>query len=144
VEVMCSNPPSGYIACRSRPLQTAVDVVLVEVDGSVSRRSVFTNRAGRFRLKVAPNRYYVFEPRPPVLGMPTEAVEITIPPEGTTITLRFTGQTALDGGLVGRGGATGRSNHCPANVRIETSFRSLQPAFLPPMTPSRPMTENID
>jgi hypothetical protein len=88
VEVMCSNPPSGYIACRSRPLQTAVDVVLVEVDGSVSRRSVFTNRAGRFRLKVAPNRYYVFEPRPPVLGMPTEAVEITIPPEGTTITLR--------------------------------------------------------
>jgi hypothetical protein len=30
VEVMCSNPPSGYIACRSRHLQTAVDVVLVQ------------------------------------------------------------------------------------------------------------------
>jgi len=87
VKIVCSNPPSGYIACRSRPLQTTVDVVAVEVDGSVSKRSVTTNRAGRFRIKLAP-RYYVFAARPPELGMPTEPVEITVPPEGVTVTLR--------------------------------------------------------
>jgi hypothetical protein len=93
VEIVCSFPPSGYLACRSRPLQTTVDVVLIEVDGSVSRQSVFTNRAGRFKLKVAPNRYYVFAPRPPVLGMLTEPVEITVPPEGVAITLRVEDNT---------------------------------------------------
>jgi hypothetical protein len=88
VEIVCSYPPSGYVSCRSRPLQTTVDVNLIEVDGSVSRRSLSTNRAGRFSLRVAPNRYYVFAPRPPEVGMLTEPVEITVPPEGVTMTLR--------------------------------------------------------
>ncbi len=87
VKIVCSNPTSGYIICRSRPLRTTVDVVAVEVDGSVSKRSVTTNRAGRFSIKLAA-RYYVFAARPPELGMPTEPIEITVPPEGVTLTLR--------------------------------------------------------
>jgi hypothetical protein len=44
--------------------------------------------AGRFTVKIVPNRYYLFAALPPVLGAPTEPVEITVPPEGTTIELR--------------------------------------------------------
>jgi hypothetical protein len=87
VEIVCSFPPSGYLACRSRPLQTTVDIVLIEVDGSVSRQSVFTNRAGRFKLKVAPNRPLLCvrtsnAPAPEVIARPSKAAITTRPSTG--------------------------------------------------------------
>jgi hypothetical protein len=87
VTVSCSFARSGYVNCRSTPLQTTVDVAFIEVDGSVSRRSIATNRSGHFRLKLA-SGYYEFAPRPPELGMQTTPVEITVPPEGVAITLK--------------------------------------------------------
>ena len=70
-----------------RPLPTAIDIALVEVDGSVSRRRVNTNRSGRFSVKLRFG-YYLFVARPSEFGMPTEPLEVTIPPQGTTITLK--------------------------------------------------------
>ena len=87
VKITCSTSRSGYIGCRSRPLPTTMDVTLVEVDGSVSTRSLTTNRSGHFSVKLR-SGYYLFAARPPELGMPTEPVEVTIPPQGSTITLK--------------------------------------------------------
>jgi hypothetical protein len=89
VSAACRNLRSGYIACRTRPLRATVNVTLVEVDGSVHNRHVFTNRHGRFSVSVKPNRYYVFTPLPLVPGMRPEPLEMTVPPGGTTIELRI-------------------------------------------------------
>lgn len=96
VKVVCSGLTSLYITCRSRPLRTTVDVASVKVDGSVSRRRVSTNRAGRFSIRLA-SGYYEFEARPPRLGMPSMPVEVTVPPQGTTITLKVDARTRLSG-----------------------------------------------
>jgi hypothetical protein len=87
VKEACASLTSLYIACRSRPLQTRVEVVLIEVDGSVSRRNVTTSRAGRFGVRLAPG-YYEFVAHPPRRGMRSMPVEITVPPEGTATTLK--------------------------------------------------------
>src|SRR5215208_7404438 len=72
----CSSPLHGYISCRSKPLDTAVIVTKVEVDGSVWHRRVATDSNGRFRIKVTPKRYYVLAALPPMPGMHTEPVEL--------------------------------------------------------------------
>lgn len=84
----CSSPLHGYISCRSKPLDTAVVVTMVEVDGSVWHGRVMTDRKGRFRIKVHPKRYYVLSALPPMPGTHTEPVELTVPPEGVTTTIR--------------------------------------------------------
>jgi hypothetical protein len=88
VLVRCSSPPHGYISCRSKPLYTAVIVTKIDVDGSVWHRRVLTDRKGRFGIKVAPERYYVLSALPPVPGMHTEPVELTVPPQGVATTIR--------------------------------------------------------
>jgi hypothetical protein len=87
VTVACSFSSAGYLRCRSRPLQTVVDIAFIEVDGSVARRSVATNRWGRFSVRL-PSGYYEFARRPPELGTQTTPVEITVPPEGVAVTLK--------------------------------------------------------
>jgi hypothetical protein len=84
----CSSPLHDYISCRSKPLDTAVIVTKIEVDGSVWHRQLMTDRKGRFRIKVVPKRYYVLSALPPVPGMHTEPIELTVPPEGVVTTIR--------------------------------------------------------
>lgn len=84
----CSSPLHGYISCRAQPLDTAVIVTRVEVDGSVWHRRIITDRTGRFRIKVTPKRYYVLSALPPVPGMHTEPLELTVPPEGVSASIR--------------------------------------------------------
>jgi hypothetical protein len=86
VSIRCPGPTAKYFACSKRALEARVDVVALNVDGSVAGRSVSTNRAGRFRVSLAPG-YYVFWARPPRPGMSSMPVQITVPPEGTTITI---------------------------------------------------------
>jgi hypothetical protein len=86
LSIRCPGPTAKYFACSKRALEARVDVIALKVDGSVAGRSISTTRAGRFRVSLTPG-YYVFWARPPRPGMSSMPVQITVPPEGTTINL---------------------------------------------------------
>lgn len=88
VKASCARTHSGYFSCRTHPYCTMVVVTHVRIDGSVSHRRVVTDRKGRFRITVPSKSYFVLAALPPEPGMHTEPLELTVPPEGVSATIR--------------------------------------------------------
>jgi hypothetical protein len=88
VKTACARTHAGYFSCRTHPYCTMVVVTHVRIDGSVSHRRVVTDRKGRFRITVPSKSYYVLAAMPPEPGMHTEPLELTVPPEGVSATIR--------------------------------------------------------
>ena len=88
VKASCARTHTGYLSCHTHAYSTIVVVTRVRIDGSVSHRRVVTDRKGRFRITVPSKSYYVLAAMPPEPGMHTEPLELTVPPEGVSATIR--------------------------------------------------------